>query len=362
MKKMLFATIALLFTTNVSFALNKAELIEAIAKEAKLTKTQAEQIIELLECKPQANLAPRATGREKEGGDVFCKIDGIDEILDDKRIELAGIDPQKAKTAVIALQRILATDVQARITLKEGTRPNSISPNRAQEYWTPERMRNAKPMSLEVVDDDMDEDEARSKKGNVARFDTSYDAAEKDNHGTRPKNVSALPDHEENGIPEFSMEIPRNADAQAGRQSKTPGDYVDENGNRLSKRALNAFQTAHTSVNAEVIREVIAKGNKSEVAKRVLKDILENKIPCANCAGIEDLPEEEIQKIAKAEAQIQQEGWQLVVADGKPKVKRVQKKKLFFLFDVEIEEEAELGKQGIMQDDLKRPWWSLFAW
>ncbi len=145
-----------------------------------------------------------------------------------------------------------------------------------------------------------------------------------------------------------------------------PGDYVDENGKRLSKKALDAFQDAHTEVSVKAIREAIERGNKSETAKKVLQAILENKIPCANCDGIEKLPDEKLEKIAKTQDLLKKEGWKIEVEKdrGDVKLKRVVKKKLFFLFDVDVEEEAiykaELGE--VEPRIIKKPWWSIFAW
>ena len=160
------------------------------------------------------------------------------------------------------------------------------------------------------------------------------------------------------GLPEFPMEISLK---QGDEQSKAPGDYVDENGNMLYKRALDAFQNTHVKMNVEAIRETIEGGKKSEVAKRVLRDIVENKLACEDCAGVENLPEYELEKLAKAEEKIRKETWKIRVDNDRVKAKRVVKKKLFWIFSVDVEEEAEINLQGEIEN-VKKPWWDIFAW
>ena len=129
----------------------------------------------------------------------------------------------------------------------------------------------------------------------------------------------------------------------------------------FSKARTETAKNAIRNVNRQAIEFAIEKGNKSETAKKVLQAILESKIPCANCEGIEKLPEREVSKIAKAQERIQKEGWKVEVKDGKVKVKKTQKRKLFFLFNVEVEQEGELGESGEIAN-VKNPWWSIFAW
>ena len=313
---------------NVSFAMNKAELIEAIAKEAKLTKMQAELIVELTECKSATDPAVGAEDEPKGATDIFCKIDGIDDIMKDKRIASAGIDPQKAQAAIMALQRILVTDAQARVIMQEGTRPNSISPKRVQDYWTPERMRSAKPIPLGVVDES-----SAGKKENAAGPEAELELENETERKTMHlKYQRRLKNHE----------------------------YENERRSDIDKHNTTTNAIRNTS---EVRSNPFPfeKRFKSETAKKVLQEILENKIPCANCDGVEQLPEQEIEKLAKAKEKIQKEGWKLKVEGDKAKVKRVQKKRLFFLFEVELEEEAELDENGQIKD-IKKPWWAIFVW
>ncbi len=113
------------------------------------------------------------------------------------------------------------------------------------------------------------------------------------------------------------------------------------------------------------VKEVLQGKDIHEAVEEGIQKLANTEEQCDYCDELKVVANKHVERFAKAKERILKNGWKVEVKyeGDNPKllVKRTQKRKLFSLFNVEIQEQAEIDENGEFTH-VERPWWSVFAW